>query len=153
MSATHSTANEIAAATTRILISLQQDPRRELPDWPSVTMQQLRVMMILYAEGPTRVSMLANRLNVSTPTITGILDRLVRQNLTYRDDDPRDRRVVLNALTDHGRAVIEQIQAIDSAKLALAIETLSDEDQQAIVSALNTLAVAVDAVALPEDGR
>jgi DNA-binding MarR family transcriptional regulator len=73
-------------------------------------MQQLRVMMILYSEGPTRVSVLAKRLNVSTPTITGILDRLVRQELTYRADDPRDRRVVLNALTDRGRDVIEQLE-------------------------------------------
>src|SRR5262245_53023352 len=58
----------------------------------NVTMQQLRVMTILYHEGPTRVSDLARRLGVSTPTITGILDRLVRQRLSYRMSDPRDRR-------------------------------------------------------------
>jgi DNA-binding MarR family transcriptional regulator len=144
MTAAHSTSKNIVEMTTKMLVQLQQDPSRGTSEWPNVTMQQLRVMMILYADGPTRVSVLARKLNVSTPTITGILDRLVRREFTYRADDPRDRRVVLNALTDKGRDVIEHLQPLDSTRLARAIDSLSADEQQSIVSALNTLVNAVE---------
>jgi DNA-binding MarR family transcriptional regulator len=144
MSATQSNANDIVEMTTRMLVQLQQEPGHGTSDWPGVTMQQLRVMMILYAEGPTRVSALARKLNVSTPTITGILDRLVRHNLTYRADDPRDRRVVLNALTDQGRDVIEHLQPIDSDRLLRAIQTLSDDERSTVIQALGRLVEAVE---------
>ena len=145
MTATPTSSAEIVELTTKLLVQLQQEPGRGSSDWPSVTMQQLRVMMILYADGPTRVSVLARKLNVSTPTVTGILDRLVRQELTYRADDPRDRRVVLNALTDKGRNVIEQLQPIDSDRLSQAISSLTDDQQRSVRSALSTLMDAIEA--------
>jgi DNA-binding MarR family transcriptional regulator len=131
--------------TTRILAQLQQDPARGTDDWPSVTMQQLRVMMILHTDGPTRVSVLARRLGVSTPTITGILDRLVRQELTQRMDDPRDRRVVLNTLTDKGQTVIEQLQPLNAERLSAAVDRLSTDQQESLVTALSALVEAVEA--------
>jgi DNA-binding MarR family transcriptional regulator len=149
MTATHANAREIVELTTKMLVQLQQDPGRGSSEWPNVTMQQLRVMMILYSDGPTRVSVLARKLNVSTPTITGILDRLVRQEFTYRADDPKDRRVVLNALTDKGREVIEHLQPLDAPRLTRAIESLSTEEQQTVMNALNTLVNAVESTTSP----
>lgn len=144
MSTMHTNSRDIVEMTTRILVQLQQEPGRGSSEWPSVTMQQLRVMMILYADGPTRVSVLARKLNVSTPTVTGILDRLVKQELTYRADDPRDRRVVLNALTDHGRHVIEHLQPLDSDRLHRAISSLSDDERSDVMQALSRLVDAVE---------
>jgi DNA-binding MarR family transcriptional regulator len=144
MSATQQNARDIVEMATKMLVQLQQDPGRGSSEWPSVTMQQLRVMMILYSDGPTRVSVLARKLNVSTPTVTGILDRLVRQEFTYRTDDPRDRRVVLNALTEKGREVIEHLQPLDSDRLTRAIESLSSDERKSVVEALRRLVDAVE---------
>ena len=72
------------------------------------------------------------------------LDRLVRQELTYRADDPRDRRVVLNALTDKGREVIEHLQPIDAERLTRAIDSLSPEDRKNVLAAISTLLDAVE---------
>jgi DNA-binding MarR family transcriptional regulator len=151
MTATETNASDIVEMTTKMLTQLQQDPGRGSGGWPTVTMQQLRVMMILYTDGPTRVSVLARMLNVSTPTVTGILDRLVRQDFTYRLDDPRDRRVVLNALTDSGRDVIAHLQPFDSTRLTRAIESLSPDEQRNVRSALHTLVNAVESTTTPED--
>lgn len=144
MTATQANTRDIVELTTKVLVQLQQDPGRGSAEWPSVTMQQLRVMMILYSDGPTRVSVLAKKLNVSTPTVTGILDRLVRQELTYRADDPRDRRVVLNALTDRGREVIEHLQPIDAERLTRAIDSLSPDDRKNVLAAVSKLLEAVE---------
>jgi DNA-binding MarR family transcriptional regulator len=136
--------DEIVDLTQRVFTKLQQELGDFSEAWPSVTMQQLRVMLILYREGATRVSVLARRLDVSTPTVTGILDRLVRQGLTYRADDPRDRRVVLNALTDEGVAAIEKIQTINAERLRGALDRLDKNQQQSIADALARLVEAVD---------
>ncbi len=102
-------------------------------------MQQLRVMTILYHEGPTRVSDLARRLGVSTPTITGILDRLVRQRLSYRMSDPRDRRVVLNNLTQVGRDLVERLLPAHGDNAERALRRLSPEEQAGLRESLRAL--------------
>jgi DNA-binding MarR family transcriptional regulator len=112
----------------------------------SVTIQQLRVMTILYTDGPRRVSILARRLNVSTPTMTGILDRLVRQDLISRQDDPADRRVVLNVLTEKGHSLIERLQPVQSDRLRDIVARLESGQRQDVVSGLTRLLAAARAV-------
>ncbi|HUZ00559.1 MAG TPA: MarR family transcriptional regulator [Thermomicrobiaceae bacterium] len=126
----------LAALLRRVFIQLQPGPESLADWWPNLTMQQLRVMRILYGDGPTRVSVLARRLHVSTPTVTGILDRLVRQGLTYRADDPRDRRVVLNDLTDQGRAVIEQFHPMNAELTQQIIAQLGPVERNALAQGL-----------------
>ncbi|HEU4792802.1 MAG TPA: MarR family transcriptional regulator [Nitrolancea sp.] len=111
----------------------------------NVTIQQLRVMTILYNDGPRRVSLLARRLSVSTPTMTGILDRLVRQDLISRQDDPEDRRVVLNALTEKGQGLIERLQPVQSDRLRAIVSQLASSERQEVVSGLSSLLTAARA--------
>jgi DNA-binding MarR family transcriptional regulator len=85
---------------------------------------------------------LAHRLHVSTPTVTGILDRLVQRGMTARDDDPRDRRVVLNLLTTLGMQVIEELHPIQSEHLSHLVHDLSEAERQAVATALHLLLTA-----------
>ena len=112
----------------------------------NVTIQQLRVMTILYNDEPRRVSLLARRLNVSTPTMTGILDRLVRQGLITRQDDPEDRRVVLNALTEKGQSLIERFQPVQSERLRAIVNQLPSDERQEIAGSLASLLAAARAI-------
>jgi DNA-binding MarR family transcriptional regulator len=112
----------------------------------NVTIQQLRVMTVLYTDGPRRVSILARRLSVSTPTMTGILDRLVRQGLIARQDDPADRRVVLNVLTEKGHSLIERLQPVQSDRLRDIIGRLESEQRREVASGLTSLLAAARAV-------
>jgi DNA-binding MarR family transcriptional regulator len=104
-----------------------------------ITMQQLRVMTIIYQDGPTRVSDLAKRLGVSTPTVTGILDRLVRHHVTYRMSDPRDRRVVLNDLTSEGRRIVERMLPGGDDRTTHALARLSGDERVALSESLRML--------------
>jgi DNA-binding MarR family transcriptional regulator len=109
----------------------------------NVTIQQLRVMTILSHEGPRPVSLLARRLSVATPTMTSILDRLVRQGLVARQDNPQDRRVVLNALTEQGRALIERFEPVQADRLREIVDQLSFRQRQEVASGLYRLLLAV----------
>lgn len=67
-----------------------------------LTTAQLRVLFLI-REGPgVTAGELAHRLSVTPPTISGIVDRLVRLDLVRREDDESDRRLVRNVLTEAG---------------------------------------------------
>lgn len=138
----HSVAiEELAELLRETVIRLQPSSEEISAAWSTaqVTMQQLRVMTILYHEGPTRVSDLAQRLEVSTPTITGILDRLVRQRLSYRMSDPRDRRVVLNNLTQDGRDLVERLMPAHGNQAEQALSRLTQEERLKLMESLHAL--------------
>jgi MarR family 2-MHQ and catechol resistance regulon transcriptional repressor len=80
---------------------LPTDPS-ELP-LPDLTMPQFRIAVTLFLCGPTRMSSIARTLNTSLATATGIVDRLVEQDIVQRQHDLQDRRVVLCELTTHGK--------------------------------------------------
>lgn len=133
--------DELVELLRETVVRLQPSSEEISAAWSSaqVTMQQLRVMTILYHEGPTRVSDLARRLAVSTPTITGILDRLVRQRLSYRMSDPRDRRVVLNNLTQDGRDLVERLMPAHGDRAEQALLRLSADERATLRESLRAL--------------
>lgn len=133
--------DELAELLRETVVRLQPSSEEISAAWSTaqITMQQLRVMTILFHEGPTRVSDLARRLDVSTPTITGILDRLVRQRLSYRMSDPRDRRVVLNNLTQDGRDLVERLMPAHGDQAERALQRLSLEERASLKAALRSL--------------
>jgi len=77
-----------------------------------LTMPQLKVLLRRGERGAARVSWLAERMSVSPPNITGILDRLERRGWIARTADPRDRRVVQIVLTEAGRAQAEAADGV-----------------------------------------
>ena len=140
--------DELAELLRETVIRLQPSSAEISEAWSAaqVTMQQLRVMTILYHEGPTRVSDLAKRLDVSTPTITGILDRLVRQRLSYRMSDPRDRRVVLNNLTQDGRDLVERLLPAHGDHVEAALARLTPDERMGLMESLHALMRVMPAV-------
>ncbi len=104
-----------------------------------ITMPQMKVLLLLSEHGALRVGVLARHLNVSTPTITGIVDRLVREDLVQRTDDPSDRRVVINSLTEKGRGVMERLQERTDTELLRMVGSLSAEEQAEISRPLRRL--------------
>ena len=133
--------DELVELLRETVVRLQPSSEEISAAWSTaqITMQQLRVMTILYHEGPTRVSDLARRLDVSTPTITGILDRLVRQRLSYRMSDPRDRRVVLNNLTQDGRDLVERLMPAHGEQAERALVRLNSDERAGLKEALRSL--------------
>jgi DNA-binding MarR family transcriptional regulator len=77
----------------------------------NLTMSQLKVMILLGRIGGTSGQDLARRTGFSLATLTGVIDRLVAQDLVTRAEDPRDRRVRRLALTRTGSELIDRLIA------------------------------------------
>jgi long-chain acyl-CoA synthetase len=70
-----------------------------------LTLPQYRVLIHL-AEGKHAASGLADKLAVSRPSVTGVVDGLVARGLVRREQDSADRRRVGHELTDAGRLLL-----------------------------------------------
>ena len=99
----------------------------ELPN-SSVTMAQMRVLMLLAAGAETRMSELAGALGVSLSTASGLVDRLVESHLVGRHTDIADRRQVLVSLTGDGAAFLDHFQELGLAHLRELLARLSPTD-------------------------
>jgi DNA-binding MarR family transcriptional regulator len=101
-----------------------------------VTMPQLKIMMILFINGPERMSDIAAALDIALPTATSLVDRLVEKHYVIREDLADDRRVVLCRLSETGQKAIghiwessrirsrELLEAMDTIKLQMFVEIL-----------------------------
>ena len=105
------------------------DPARlEVWEELGLTMSQLRVLHILNADPGMTAGNLAERLGVRPSTVTGIVDRLVKQDLVERRADPDDRRVVRNLLTNRGTEVVSDLARAGREFIMGILERLSEEE-------------------------
>jgi long-chain acyl-CoA synthetase len=82
-----------------------------------LTLSQYRLLSFL-AEGGEAASVLAEKLAVSRPSVTGVVDGLVARGLVRRAEDPADRRRVKHDLTPAGRELIAAADAEVERRLA-----------------------------------
>jgi len=102
------------------------------------TTSQLFTLVLLDAAPEAGVPMnaLARELGVSLPTVTGVVDRLVREGLVERGADPADRRVVLVRLTDTGRDVFGRILTALEHVVRSVLARMGDEEREAMLHAV-----------------
>lgn len=83
---------------------------------------------------------LATILHVHPSTLTGVIQRLVRQGLLVRTDDPRDRRRAILHLTKRGSRANATRKATVESAVADALDGLSTRDRDAARRVLERLA-------------
>lgn len=88
----------------RVLARLSRIVEHALAD-DDLTLSQYRTLAFL-SQGDWAASVLADRLDVSRPSVTGLVDGLVKRGLVERRTAVDDRRRVEHALTADGRRVL-----------------------------------------------
>lgn len=81
-----------------------------------------------HAEAP-RITALAERLSVDTPTVTRKLQQLERLGLVARSEDPSDKRAHRIRLTPRGRSTLARLMTARRAWLDQLLVDWSDEDR------------------------
>ncbi|WP_436701641.1 MarR family winged helix-turn-helix transcriptional regulator [Nocardioides sp. BYT-33-1] len=113
------------AIASRSVIALY----RPLLEPLGLTHPQYLVMLALWEEEPLRVSELSRLLELDPGTLSPLLKRLEAAGLLRRERDPRDERALAVVLTEKGRALREDAEAIPPAiveRLGMPIEELLD---------------------------
>ena len=92
-----------------------------------LTLSQYRVLGIL-GDGQEAASALAEKLAVSRPSVTGVVDGLVARGLVCRGPRGSDRRRVDVGLTDEGRHILAAADVAVEARLAEIARHLGVDD-------------------------
>lgn len=91
-------------------------------------------------------SIIADRLMVTTGSMTSLLDTLERRGLVQRQPHPSDRRRLLVQLTDEGRALVDTFLPEVVAVQTELVAGLSEADRATVVRLSDRLAEAATTI-------
>jgi DNA-binding MarR family transcriptional regulator len=93
----------------------------------NMTVAQLRILLLLFSEGPMRMTDIAAVLDIKVATATGIVNNLVDKGFVLRKEDPQDRRSVICSLSSAGKSTINKMWALGKSKMELLLRGLTTE--------------------------
>ena len=96
--------------------------------------QALAVIEGAHEPAPSHV--IADRLLVSTASMTSLLDTLERRGLAVRLPHPTDRRKILVDVTDEGRRIVDDMLPVVHATSTEAFSVLTEEERQLLIELL-----------------
>jgi len=118
-----------------------------MPLPPDLTMQQVRVLGCVVKEPGLSGHELGERLGVSAPTASGLVDRLVDKHLIMRVDDPGDRRVRRLHPTEDGLSVVREMDSLFGRAMGAVIAHLSLADLELMAASTRAMLDALDRAA------
>ena len=94
---------------------------------------------------------LANRMSVTPPAVTKIVDGLARRRLVARRQDRNDRRVTRLSLTASGQTRLDSVRDAASEFLSGLITELDDDQRRQLDGGLSALISAVERLNSPPE--
>lgn len=83
-----------------------------------------------------KVSDISKHLNVTSPTITQLINKLEKDQLVLRNVDPSDRRAVNIQLTNKGYQIVHEAHKVLSESFVGLIDFLGNEDSEKLAELL-----------------
>src|SRR5262245_54319614 len=99
----------------------------------SISLVHLNILMVLEAEGDLPMGRLAESLDISVASVTGLIDRMGDRGLVERRRDSEDRRVILVHPTDKARALFQEIDERRRHGLGFLLSQLKDSELKALL--------------------
>lgn len=104
-----------------------------------LTLLQWRTLGALSRKTGQTQRSLADRLEVSPMTMSGIVERLEAMGYVSRDTDPADKRAKRVSITEDGQAMARTMRPVAEAVYARALSGLTEADQAVLVSLLRRI--------------
>jgi DNA-binding MarR family transcriptional regulator len=137
--------HEMSDSEEEILKSLRRIIRavdlysRKLVTETGLSIPQLICLRQLAKDGETQTSHLAEAVNLSPPTVSGILDRLEQRGLVARTRQSNDRRRVFVSLSESGQHTVNNAPPALHDSFLFKLRALSAEQQSVIQNTLTKL--------------
>jgi DNA-binding MarR family transcriptional regulator len=110
-----------------------------------LTHTQFAILAFVEGAEGLNMSALAERLDLSAPTVVRAVDALERKGLVTRARNTRDHREVTILPTPAGVDAYEQMRSARKQRLLVALSTLSDQEMNALLRGYEAFANALDA--------
>lgn len=113
---------------------------KELARRADLTGPQLTVVKLLEQIGDMSLSELSDKIRAQNSTVTGIIDRMEREDLVVRERSKEDRRVVYIKLTVRGRELARGIPVEPMEIFRTALESLSVQEMRELMRIMMKIA-------------
>ncbi|MFH1622396.1 MAG: MarR family transcriptional regulator [Candidatus Omnitrophota bacterium] len=104
-----------------------------------VTPQQMITIFTINEIDGCKVSVVSKRMGISAPTITGLVDRLVKNAYVQRVRDTQDRRIVFVKLTKKGKIFVGKFKKSIQKRWKQILVHLTDEERADYIRILKKL--------------
>lgn len=102
----------------------------------NITLSEFGVLEFLYHKGPHPIQAIAEKILVTSGTITYIIDKLSRRGLVVRVKCEKDKRVYYIELTKEGSQLIAEIFPKHEAYLKALFGDLDDNKKETLIQLL-----------------
>jgi DNA-binding MarR family transcriptional regulator len=105
----------------------------------ALSLVHLNVLSELESDGPLSMRRLAEAMDVSDASATGIVDRMEKRGLVERRHDAEDRRVVLVSIADAGRRVFSDMAVRRREHLAYLLGQLDEAEMSGLLVGIRAI--------------
>jgi DNA-binding MarR family transcriptional regulator len=130
-------AREITETAPQIMQSIRAEMRRG--HGSDISIPQFRTLRFIQRNPDSSLSDLAEHLGLTLPSVSKLVDGLVKQRFIDRDESTRDRRRLTLVLTESGEAIVNLARAGAQANIAKALKHLSRAELEIIQQAMQLL--------------
>ncbi len=118
----------------------------ELDVWMSLplTIAQLKSLFFISNQGSTNLATLAAALGVTSTNTTGIIDRLVKQGLVSRTENPENRRMLLLRATDKGEELVAKLRERRKGYMSEVLQRMSVDELATLAQGFVSLGKAAE---------
>ena len=124
----------------------------ELLSRNDITMHQFHLLLYMKSSGKTKVTDLGQKMLVSMPTASRMLNTICDKGLAKKTRDDRDRRLTYVELTRKGERVVEQVHARQREVLAQVMEEIPDGEVEAFLATMEKIAEQLTALKSDNQG-
>ncbi|PWI32338.1 MarR family transcriptional regulator [Vibrio albus] len=103
------------------------------------SLAQIHTIEVLGSHGSLRMKELAEKLGITTGTLTVQIEKLVKAGLIERCPHPSDRRAIVVALTDEGQVIHQQHNQLHLDLVADLTRNISAEQQTVLLESLEKM--------------
>ena len=129
-------AANLARTANALVAAIDRGPRERA----GLSVSAFQTLAILEgADEPLAPHVIAERLLVSSASMTSLLDTLERRGLVERQPHPKDRRKILINLTDDARDTVDQMLPVIHAVITAAVNDLSEAERDRLIKSLTTV--------------
>src|SRR5690348_13153524 len=119
---------QVSLAIAQLMPHIIQGVHLDFLTSRNITQTQFLVLVAIHSRQKCSMNVLATNMQVSMPTMSGIVNRLVKAKYLQRIEDPKDRRQVVVELTIRGKKMIEDFQRAVGARWQEVLRTLTQEE-------------------------
>jgi DNA-binding MarR family transcriptional regulator len=108
----------------------------------SMSVLQVRVLLVIDQYGPLGLGALANQLEISAPSASRLVSRLVDERLILRRTPDHDRRTLELRLSAKGRRTLDRVRQARRTAIADVLTAMTAPDRRALIDGLSGFATA-----------